>query len=149
MIRRPPRSTRTDTLFPYTTLFRSDGQLVPPRDVDGKGPVTDRGIVGGVSEDDDRRLQALRPVHRHHPHDVAACLGLALDVGTAARHGGQKAEQRHRFARLEGERLTEQRSEEHTSELQSLMRTSYAVFCLKKKTTHNTTHIKHNTIPPD
>src|SRR3546814_18773391 len=51
---------------------REDGPLVPPRDVDGKGPVTARGIVGGVSEDDDRRLQALRTVPRHPPPDVPA-----------------------------------------------------------------------------
>src|SRR3546814_7510030 len=79
MRRRPPRSTRTDTLFPYTTLFRSAGQ------------------PGGIP----RRRGQLRP---------------ALIQGTDARHW-------HRS-----------RSEEHTSELQSLMRISYAVFCLKKKT---------------
>src|SRR3546814_2898379 len=111
--------------------LREDGQLLPPRDVDGEGPVADRGVVGRVGEDDDRRLQSLRSVDRHHPHHVAACLGLALDVGAAVRHRGQEAEQRHRLARLE-------RSEEHTSELQSLMRISYAVFCLNKKTTGST-----------
>src|SRR3546814_7769821 len=78
MIRRPPRSTRTDTLFPYTTLFRSR------RDDDD----------AGVRRGDQRRLQV-------------------RVVGRAAA----------------------ERSEEHTSELQSLMRISYAVFCLKKKTT--------------
>src|SRR3546814_2014583 len=71
MIRRPPRSTRTDTLFPYTTLFRS-------------------------------------------PHDAD---GLVSRINSLA-------------ARMRAKRV---RSEEHTSELQSLMRTSYAVFCLKKK----------------
>src|SRR3546814_8689147 len=91
MIRRPPRSTRTDTLFPYTTLFRS------------------RGLRDG----DDVRAVA------HAPHDVGAqALGtpvpLAREVVEADAHHG--------------------RSEEHTSELQSLMRISYAVFCLKKKT---------------
>src|SRR3546814_2824206 len=64
---------------------REDGQLLPPRDVDGEGPVADRGVVGRVGEDDDRRLQSLRSVDRHHPHHVAACLGLALDVGAAVR----------------------------------------------------------------
>src|SRR3546814_9839639 len=79
MIRRPPRSTRTDTLFPYTTLFRS-----------------------------------LRP--------------------DASRQTGQGAQNGNRNRK----RLTGKRSEEHTSELQSLMRISYAVFCLKKKKTTNT-----------
>src|SRR3546814_4981932 len=80
MIRRPPRSTRTDTLFPYTTLFRS------------------------------------RPAFRL----------LGIDIGVAPRcpvNGRQKAEPPRKV-----------RSEEHTSELQSLMRNSDAVFCLKKKT---------------
>src|SRR3546814_4675064 len=86
MIRRPPRSTRTDTLFPYTTLFRS--ALGQHR---GQGT----GMV-------------------FHVQPVAHVLALAVD----------------------------HRSEEHTSELQSLMRISYAVFCLKKKTynlVHNNT----------
>src|SRR3546814_3219293 len=90
MIRRPPRSTRTDTLFPYTTLFRSDaGQQCP----------------GGRSGTHARR----RGNHRFH---------------TSSREGnaGKRAANRLML-----------RSEEHTSELQSLMRISYAVFCLKKK----------------
>src|SRR3546814_4443586 len=82
MIRRPPRSTRTDTLFPYTTLFRS---------IVAKTPL--------VFEPGEQEARAL------------------LDLPT---------EMRNRIALL--------RSEEHTSELQSLMRISYAVFCLKKKT---------------
>src|SRR3546814_7404724 len=85
MIRRPPRSTRTDTLFPYTTLFRSVRRAVRSR-VRGLSGV-DRG----------------RRVWRDDPSDVPA----------PRRQLG--------------------RSEEHTSELQSLMRISYAVFCLKKK----------------
>src|SRR3546814_7039193 len=116
MIRRPPRSTRTDTLFPYTTLFRSRSQLQGCR----------RSAAGG----DSRRQPAPRP--------SAACRW---------------------------------RSEEHTSELQSLMRISYAVFCLKKKqaktsstqneyhitftrysiyriTLRQTTHIAYNTNQP-
>src|SRR3546814_6145363 len=87
MIRRPPRSTRTDTLFPYTTLFRSSRE---------------RG-----------RIQRLR---------------RRFDPGAArARRRAQAAGHVYRRHRR---RL---RSEEHTSELQSLMRISYAVFCLKKK----------------
>src|SRR3546814_4222232 len=98
-IRRPPRSTRTDTLFPYTTLFRSPGAgLCEPRE--GRGP-----------------LDADQP--RRRP-------GCAQ-----ARH------RRLRDAdRLEVLRHAAGRSEEHTSELQSLMRISYAVFCLKKKNTN-------------
>src|SRR3546814_3080986 len=95
MIRRPPRSTRTDTLFPYTTLFRSawrTGQLA-------------------------RRLRnaARLQVHVRPPAEEPA--------GPALRDAQSRVRQRG-----EG-----QRSEEHTSELQSLMRISYAVFCLKKK----------------
>src|SRR3546814_3778597 len=78
MIRRPPRSTRTDTLFPYTTLFRSDAH---------------------------RRLGPRRPLREHRGRS-----------GSPLRPPPRR------------------RSEEHTSELQSLMRISYAVFCLKKKT---------------
>src|SRR3546814_7598291 len=91
MIRRPPRSTRTDTLFPYTTLFRSIGR--------GKR----RARVGLVLDD----------------LEVDAAIGmLEADITLA--------EARARFSSV-------MRSEEHTSELQSLMRISYAVFCLKKK----------------
>src|SRR3546814_9951230 len=99
MIRRPPRSTRTDTLFPYTTLFRSLGAThVLMRQVVAIGFFID------LSEEVENRL---------------ACLcGPASAAFT-------------RSAR---------RSEEHTSELQSLMRISYAVFCLKKKK-NKTNHI--------
>src|SRR3546814_7174832 len=99
MIRRPPRSTRTDTLFPYTTLFRSRVQpLVQPQPL----PVHHR--VRAV--DRAAGVRGLVFVVQRHP--------LALDL-------------------LAGGVLAQQRSEEHTSELQSLMRISYAVFCLKKK----------------
>src|SRR3546814_8908352 len=84
MIRRPPRSTRTDTLFPYTTLFRSLGQIVA------------QGVQRGP-------LRTL----------------VVATRATARRYDGGVSEGL--------------RSEEHTSELQSLMRISYAVFCLKKK----------------
>src|SRR3546814_3149582 len=100
MIRRPPRSTRTDTLFPYTTLFRSHGRLLR-----GDGALDLR--AGGV--------QLRRPRRRQHD---------------AAGEGGH--------GRAEGTR-----SEEHTSELQSLMRISYAVFCLKKKQNTTTYSISH------
>src|SRR3546814_9302723 len=95
MIRRPPRSTRTDTLFPYTTLFRSKG-----------------GLAGGG----DAGLRALdQRLERR---------GLRGQIGVDRRHG---------LLRPPMGGFQAVRSEEHTSELQSLMRISYAVFCLKKK----------------
>src|SRR3546814_4593535 len=106
MIRRPPRSTRTDTLFPYTTLFRSDRVHVELRkDV-------------GLQEIE--QLHARHLLDDHAGDDIARVRILPLGAGR------------------EIERLP--RSEEHTSELQSLMRISYAVFCLKKKKLHNITH---------
>src|SRR3546814_6114182 len=105
MIRRPPRSTRTDTLFPYTTLFRS-AQLV-------------RRQYGGEGIAVDPRHGEGQPLGRRRPRD--------------SRHPRSGAD-----AELWPDR---QRSEEHTSELQSLMRISYAVFCLKKK--KNIYNIKH------
>src|SRR3546814_5966157 len=98
MIRRPPRSTRTDTLFPYTTLFRS-----------GAGATVDL-----------RRDRAL-PGHRR--------TAAATVAGAGPRHPARPPARAARFLR----RTSRRRSEEHTSELQSLMRISYAVFCLKKK----------------
>src|SRR3546814_10219749 len=113
MIRRPPRSTRTDTLFPYTTLFRST-----------------RSDAGGR-----------RPPCRLRPHTGLSERRPAAGCG-AAGHGPDRAELRAdlRLARA-GTRAALPRSEEHTSELQSLMRISYAVFCLKKKK-EPSTHIK-------
>src|SRR3546814_4607431 len=109
MIRRPPRSTRTDTLFPYTTLFRSprqrDGMVVDPATGLQYGSTVERNLVVGASQFDDPRLKL---------------------------------------------RIRNTRSEEHTSELQSLMRISYAVFCLKKKIqkilTHNQLNLKNTTL---
>src|SRR3546814_6446020 len=95
MIRRPPRSTRTDTLFPYTTLCRSRH---------GR----DRRLGQGVDRRLDDRLRRQRVVPHVEVEEVR------LDAQIDGQH----------------------RSEEHTSELQSLMRISYAVFCLKKKTKH-------------
>src|SRR3546814_1627484 len=94
MIRRPPRSTRTDTLFPYTTLFRS-GAMAKKK----KAAKTDKSENG--AEDYDHALYDLQ----------VELVKLQKDVIANNRR----------------------RSEEHTSELQSLMRISYAVFCLKKK----------------
>src|SRR3546814_1527306 len=111
MIRRPPRSTRTDTLFPYTTLFRSRTGAVLRR-----VRLLRRRYHAVRSQ---RRRQAAR-----QPDAVRAC-------GPPARARSQSPVRR---------------SEEHTSELQSLMRISYAVFCLKKKnkiTYVTRTHIKY------
>src|SRR3546814_1938970 len=105
MIRRPPRSTRTDTLFPYTTLFRSPAQRRRGRSAACAGR---------------------RPHHRQGAEPRQPDLDpLPARLAEEARAGGGGA---HAAA------LPRQgRSEEHTSELQSLMRISYAVFCLKKK----------------
>src|SRR3546814_6827119 len=120
MIRRPPRSTRTDTLFPYTTLFRSVLRL-------------GRDGCGAADDPADRLPPAGRsPRTRHHRDDRARVVRGRPDRALPA------AGRRRRWAARRGGR----RSEEHTSELQSLMRISYAVFCLKKKKPqkHNTKH---------
>src|SRR3546814_3118454 len=105
MRRRPPRSTRTDTLFPYTTLFRSERL----RRARGRG---------SVGQEDERRW-------------MAATSGRWMTVGLCGPVLGWTPSLRvtSRADRLD----LSDRSEEHTSELQSLMRISYAVFCLKKK----------------
>src|SRR3546814_10509745 len=115
MTRPPPRSTRTDTLFPYTTLFRSVVAR-PGRKLGGD--------VGAAFE-----IQRARAGHLDRPANPVGMVGCRL----------QRA---HAVAAVE-----QQRSEEHTSELQSLMRISYAVFCLKKKThiIDKSTHDKHHT----
>src|SRR3546814_10540832 len=95
MLRRPPRSTRTDTLFPYTTLFRSCHRRTR----------RDRGDAAAG-------------------HLQLAAGAQSMKPGFGIRDSGW------------GRTLAQRRSEEHTSELQSLMRNSYAVFCLKKKNTY-------------
>src|SRR3546814_8570024 len=116
MRRRPPRSTRTHTLFPYTTLFRS------------------------------RRIGSTFRARRHAvlPHPIHQVGHADLVAGSGVHR---------RLSRTSGFRghcpTGQSRSEEHTSELQSLMRTSYAVFCLKTKNsepiTHNSTQDSNNT----
>src|SRR3546814_1562599 len=110
MKRRPPRSTRTDTLFPYTTLFRSTG----------------------------RGEACCCPSHLHSQP-------LRLCSTCCWRYGSRGCGSRTRSCMA----MAAMRSEEHTSELQSLMRISYAVFCLKKKknekqTSHLNSHIQHS-----
>src|SRR3546814_2514612 len=119
MIRRPPRSTRTYTLFPYTTLFRS------PPDDDGAriaDIVTFRKDFGLLSQ-------------------FIGCDAFCMESALAARGSGAPL-----FRSRELVLADCRRSEEHTSELQSLMRISYAVFCLKKKNNsqHNHQHNKRN-----
>src|SRR3546814_5420168 len=116
MIRRPPRSTRSDTLVPYTTLFRSDGFHVDELDVQGC-----RWLVLWAELPTPQRVDAFED---------------GLMAYARARHAAGVFP-RPAEARLYGVR---QRSEEHTSELQSLMRISYAVFCLKKKNSHTHSH---------
>src|SRR3546814_5259696 len=125
MIRRPPRSTRTDTLFPYTTLFRS---LVADTQ---REPVTEDEPLRGARS----RLGVLLPGigKKRGPQ------GRVTDGRTPLEPNGNIGEARiersdavHRKLRLQGQICV--RSEEHTSELQSLMRISYAVFCLTKNT---------------
>src|SRR3546814_10751465 len=116
MIRRPPRSTRTDTLFPYTTLFRSLLRLRP-----GEGRPSEGGGGGQRPVRHDQRqrrrqrCEQRRPDHPAHEADRV--------FGALRGCGGSR-----------GLVVRSVRSEEHTSELQSLIRNSYDVFCLKKKT---------------
>src|SRR3546814_9779352 len=113
MRRRPPRSTRTDTLFPYTTLFRSLWRSFPGktgiavRRIDGEWELSQRG-------------------EELFPQQSVSKLWVALTVLDAIDRGELSFNRKVRIG--------PERSEEHTSELQSLMRISYAVFCLTKKT---------------
>src|SRR3546814_7608540 len=126
MIRRPPRSTRTDTLFPYTTLFRS---ARPP---EGSGsPAAIRIRACGPARQRGRRSRVRPRPGDHLAQRVVADLPLQQPV--ADDPGRRRVE-----LELAGD--GEIRSEEHTSELQSLMRISYAVFCLKKKKIYKTTY---------
>src|SRR3546814_3407455 len=128
MIRRPPRSTRTDTLFPYTTLFRSGDQHVA---AEGQLAEAGRGAVG----DDLAGRDLVAHLHQRALVD-AGVLVRALEL--------QQVVDVDRLLAVRGllgdadddaggvDLVDHARSEEHTSELQSLMRISYAVFCLKK-----------------
>src|SRR3546814_5320752 len=132
MIRRPPRSTRTDTLFPYTTLFRSDAVLAgdqPPLAVAG---VAVR-IVGRPAELGD--AAARRPLQHAIVGNVAPQQEAAVAEVNRPLGPERAAVELLELAvavEVAAEAPVARRSEEHTSELQSLMRISYAVFCLKK-----------------
>src|SRR3546814_8230250 len=112
MIRRPPSSTRTDTLFPYTTLFRSSGRARSHH----------RLFFGGAGA----QHCPIRIRSQHHYGRPAL------------RRRGRQGRHLHLVAWYK----QSARSEEHTPELQSLMRISYAVFCLKKKNEHNTSRVE-------
>src|SRR3546814_5205929 len=123
MIRRPPRSTRTDTLFPYTTLFRS---LDPP------------GVVAGFHglRVMPSSAESVTPFQPNSgvvvlPSSTAPCSRRRATAGASSAQGWSRETALE--PRRVGQPLVSRRSEEHTSELQSLMRISYAVFCLKKK----------------
>src|SRR3546814_5175381 len=113
MIRRPPRSTRTETLFPYTTLFRSFADITAVADA----PYHQAGAADDVA----RRKNPRQTGHHRLMIDAQRAPARDAEIGRA-----------------------EQRSEEHTSELQSLMRISYAVFCLTKQITHKKHDISTN-----
>src|SRR3546814_9119573 len=117
MIRRPPRSTRTDTLFPYTTLFRSIGS---------------RCFADGLGVNDDGNCCAPRLGQGGSAGDVRAAL-CRPDVRCADRPSPDLRCQCGAKGAAAVDQDRRMRSEEHTSELQSLMRKSYAVFCLKNK----------------
>src|SRR3546814_8605962 len=111
MIRRPPRSTRTDTLVPYTTLFRS---ALKPLTSNGKAITLDD--IDDLDEDSTLGVGSIEDFSWKGILDFTTCTECGRRRGWSPRR----------------------RSEEHTSELQSLMRNSYAVFCLKTKTHKNT-----------
>src|SRR3546814_3962434 len=120
IIRRPPRSTRTDTLFPYTTLFRSGQRVVEQRrDM----------LLDGLGKEHLLRQEAVEQGNARH-----------------GRRGDGREHGRPRHEPVEAAQASDvtgsHRSEEHTSELQSLMRSSYAVFCLNKKK-DNTSHTEY------
>src|SRR3546814_6675113 len=112
MLRRPPVSTRTDTLFPYTTLFRSGRRHL--------------------------HYEINRRLHRHVEEPAR--------VRQKRKHVEHRDAQRPEAMRIKCERGCRCRSEEHTSELQSLMRISYAVFCLKKKKQSTAHKEKHSVL---
>src|SRR3546814_8867816 len=126
MIRRPPRSTRTDTLFPYTTLVRSGGRHRGQRDPRNDTPGCHR-----------RMVLKTTPIYLDRLDSALKKAGVSIKRSqlletTAAAFGFHNSNE---FTAAAARGDLAPRSEEHTSELQSLMRISYAVFCLKKKKT--------------
>src|SRR3546814_5509313 len=123
MIQRPPRSTRTDTLFPYTTLFRSRTEVFEA--MARRSGVADMRLFARAVAQSERTGFPIARILRNHATEIR--------------------ERRRQVAREKAAKVPVKiilRSEEHTSELQSLMRISYAVFCLKKKNTNQNSSIK-------
>src|SRR3546814_2008055 len=134
MNRRPPRSTRTDTLFPYTTLFRSRDFCLYFRLGRGRPPDSQNGAAArGEAQRNTATRQILKRAKR---------VGCHKRMAKEGRCDKRSDRGRGRFKRRN------RQIGRHTSELQSLMRISYAVFCLKKKKTYKPTHdkvLQHNT----
>src|SRR3546814_1939747 len=122
MIRRPPRSTRTDTLFPYTTLFRS---------LDGMAKATGRCLVSGAGWGVLAAESLVLKLCRDRPPAMRVRVDLAPYIQAPGRVGETFASTIVDGMCVGGHVYKGGRSEEHTSELQSLMRISYAVFCWK------------------
>src|SRR3546814_6197768 len=122
MIRRPPRSTLTDTLFPYTTLFRSHAHLLTSRCGILQPDPAPGAVAGRILTDDldSGGFQCVDHLHQRIDHAAHLPVRRLHSLDRRKRDVGQSSQ-------------LALRSEEHTSELQSLMRISYAVFCLKKK----------------
>src|SRR3546814_7221739 len=149
MIRRPPRSTRTDTLFPYTTLFRSDFTFVSifiaRLDLDGDFHVSAEAGAGGVGRADKCPSRFATELQNDLRVEDAVTRWWAMECVIAAERDGQsravgKRHSRHaivghqeKIVGAVGPKLRQQdRSEENTSELQSLMRSLYHVLCVKR-----------------
>src|SRR3546814_9961965 len=137
MIRRPPRATRTDTLLPYTTLFRS------------RRPARSWIAIPAFLSVERIRLFAgscglCQIAGSSARSPLLAVAGVvSTRAGTSGRGGGEQRGEKQGMRHGQPPR-----SEEHTSELQSLMRISYAVFCLKKKKRCTNKQVQHNTIIP-
>src|SRR3546814_3612633 len=132
MIRRPPISTRTDTLFPYTTLFRSaeiEGDHAKVGDDEESEQITKSGKAAAADEREWNAREADAGAEEQRRGSEPPRHGAAFDGRYRAGRRNGNGEAGEKGAGLGRDR----RSEEHTSELQSLMRISYAVFCLKKK----------------
>src|SRR3546814_3741254 len=125
MIRRPPRSTRTDTLFPYTTLFRSPSRACKTLSYTRAFTIRSNSIRGNATR---------RKMIKY------GMIGMLMMTVPAVQVSAQAdAPSFAIFENRPSATAAEPRSEEHTSELQSLMRNSYAVFCLQKHKQYTTT----------
>src|SRR3546814_9165681 len=134
MIRRPPRSTRTDTLFPYTTLCRSEPTPAHSPQAKRRGPRRTWRNTRGC-------MRHRHPAHQGERAPTALPVALSTSEHRLPPHGSQK-DAFCRYVPQQGRvavAFRMLRSEEHTSELQSIMRISYAVFCLKKTKQHYVT----------